>query len=1366
MKNLKEIEGNPFQSVTAEEDKRAGLLEIDMFYLTGGRGELKKHLEDVAIGRSKQLFVALEGAYGCGKTATIDFFVRWINEDLEIQSDKEANLRLNFGENKCYAIKIELEKSFTLNKVIEEIADQIMKLMENEGINTSDMEIKLIAKDMEESEDKIRKDLERDETRKYVKRQLRHFGNVNNDNFIDYVNVCLEILKERISNFGKLFIFIDEGELATFLASGETSLEGTEVSMRMLLRILPKKQQEEEILSHSCIIFSFAETTLQILKRIDPELFGPKGRNPKSILIGKTDENEFKEFSKFVINKRLEKWREKHDLDSKDSYPISETLIEKIAFDPHGIFMQKKNIRTVIGIFRSLWDIWKTKEDVVHIDELLFISSFQRLMDEISVPDEMKRKFDIKFKQNIEELIHARSKDEMISNTAYNIFEILIGGFVFGPIEKKRFISNLTNGAPMINTLKCFDSSRPDHKLQREKYINEAFGLLCSVNDQLREHRQHIFDLKNDYVILNEKSLDRIFVTPTLVPAFDPDKFISNLLDNEIRIGKRPKKIKNLSICETIERGLWKYWKEKTQNEKSGFKNLEIYSEKILDEKIEYLFCDIWISDNYPQYKLIIMPRLDKETKDVRNARISRELLKIINNPFSILVIFCRDGIFLKGYYGKEEVKNVEFLEKYGEKLGLREKLEIEDLLRIMLLKDYSTSEEEEHKNQKEKLIGDIKTYGKEFYYTNVVMSVDYVSKTEYKMFIIDSYLEDTNFDTLAKYDQNLTKEKMECCLQVFSEIGGKIRSREISTKDAWEDFIKKASVAAVRTHENCKILLKELNFVDYKGVGDEIVFKYEDGKGFRKVKEKIERLFTEGKDELTRKEVYRECLAVSKSTKFTQELIDLYLEVLKFSGYIDIENDKIIQPKKALEIKKNEIERNFMEIEEVLITLGINEVDICVLYNAYKSLNEMFEQTIKKERSKEYDLPETLAALTELQFGDEIDLPVNKEILSNEMKISEIKNISDLTEFANSMKNRIKASSECLPNQKILKKITDMNKELEAENIDTKDLGDFANDLLDMTSENHEKSLYRNEFYLISKRINDILCRIDDSLKQISDYTGMKSVIEDMNELVKKSNKVLGVKHKEIRNCNLLNIDLFKQFLEDREEFWKTVNRLLATKAIMKSLIKKREEWTLIYREIEKIKEVRKGISNIEITELVVPQELKENENIGNLPILKEIKKEFDDRKRDTEKKLGRMMKMCEVLIGKSVCHMQMNRLLDNANLIQKELKEINLKIEEWREWTDKFNSYLDLNENYSNFEKLIMEQKDLIKEMIKSDDHAPSLEEIPPDIYMEILKDKFEYEKKLKDIFMECREIENISQKNRKLAAVIELICLELLE
>ena len=98
--------------------------------------------------------------------------------------------------------------------------------------------------------------------------------------------------------------------------------------------------------------------------------------------------------------------------------------------------------------------------------------------------------------------------------------------------------------------------------------------------------------------------------------------------------------------------------------------------------------------------------------------------------------------------------------------------------------------------------------------------------------------------------------------------------------------------------------------------------------------------------------------------------------------------------------------------------------------------------------------------------------------------------------------------------------------------------------------------------------------------------------------------------------------------------------------------------------------------------------------------------------------------------------------------------------------EWTDKLDKYVNLSEECEIFEKNVLKEKNVIREMIKSDKHAPSLDYVIPDTYMEILQDKFKQEKKLRDIFIEYREIEDIDERNKKLAAVIELICLGLLE
>ncbi|MCK4636412.1 MAG: hypothetical protein KAT49_00875 [Methanomicrobia archaeon] len=1372
MKEWKKIGGNPFQSLTAEDDIRKGLLEIDMFYLTRVRKELKEYLEDVVTGTSTDLFATLEGAYGCGKTATIDTFRKWINEDLEIADNKGEKLRLNFDEKKCYAIKIELEKSFTLNKVIQETVDQITELMKNEGIDTTDMRIKLTAKDMDKSEDQIKEDLKHPEKKDYVEKALKHFENVNEGNFVDYINLSLQILKERISNFGKLFIFIDEGELATLLASGKGISKETEASMKMVMRTLPKKQLEEEILSHSFIMFSFAEITRELLERIDPELFGPKGRNPKKILIGEIEEGEFREFSKFVIRKRLKKWKEKHGLSNdRDFYPIKEELVEKIAYDPSRIFMRKKNIRTVIGIFKSLWDIWKkTKEDVKYLDKSLFLSSFERILGDLSVSEGMERKFDVKFKTNIKKRIDKEDEDEIIRNTAYNLFEILIGGFVFGAIKKEEFLSRSINGTYKIEALKDFDPSDSYHERQRERYINKAFDLLCTINKKLKESRdeEHIFSLENGSVRLNEGSINKIFTSPpSSISSFDRDKFISKLLNEyPIKVGPKKGNLNKFSVVEVIKKGLTINLPEKTRKTKKGIKNPIINTRTISDEKIEYVVCDRWVSDDYPQYKMIIVPRFSNKIRNYKNTKISKILLSNVGNLFSILVILCNEGIFVRGYHGKEETMRIDFLEKYGEDLHLTKEICIEDLYKLMLVKKDSVSEKDEHKDQKEDLIGKFNDYGKVFYQQIIGAKIRDAFKDEYKMFIIEDFLKDTKFDTLAKYTQNLTERKIKDCKEVFSEIMGEIKSGEISTRDEWEEFIDNNPDAAKTTYKNCKTLLEELNFVAYKRPGDEIESKFENCKGFKKVKTKVEKLFNEDKDELRRKEVYLQCLE-SKSTTTPRLLVDLYLEALKFSRQIDMEKDKIAKPKESLRRKIGELENELEEIKEELTTLSINGINIEILYDAYMSLGEIFEKIKNKRKSGEYSTPEALTALIKLQSESEIDLSISKEILSYEMKIYKIRNTNDLIEVIKSMGDQIKTRNEYSPNEEILRKISEMDTVLKDEGINVKGLGDFVSYLLSAINKDKKESLYKEKFYLISKKVNNLLCRIDELLDQFSEYGNTKGKIRDLNELIKKVNEVLKTKYDELQNCSLSNIDSFEQFIENKKEFQKKINRLHFCTTTIKEQIKDKKEWIKIHREIEKIKEINKEISDIKIdTKLALPQELKEKEKVEDLNILKKIKIKFDNKKEDMEKILDQMIKMCGILIKKSDYDGVLNELVMNAKHTQDKLRKNNLKIEEWEEWIDRFTSYQNLNEEYSIFEENVLKEKNVVKEMIKADEHAPSLKEVPPETYMEILQYKFKQEKKLKELCIEYREIEDKNERDKKLVAIIELICLGLLE
>ena len=178
------------------------------------------------------------------------------------------------------------------------------------------------------------------------------------------------------------------------------------------------------------------------------------------------------------------------------------------------------------------------------------------------------------------------------------------------------------------------------------------------------------------------------------------------------------------------------------------------------------------------------------------------------------------------------------------------------------------------------------------------------------------------------------------------------------------------------------------------------------------------------------------------------------------------------------------------------------------------------------------------------------------------------------------------------------------------------------------------------------------------------------------------------------------------------------------------------------------------------------MPQELKEKEKVEDLNILKKIKIKFDNKKEDMEKILDQMIKMCGILIKKSDYDGVLNELVMNAKHTQDKLRKNNLKIEEWEEWIDRFTSYQNLNEEYSIFEENVLKEKNVVKEMIKADEHAPSLKEVPPETYMEILQYKFKQEKKLKELCIEYREIEDKNERDKKLVAIIELICLGLLE
>ena len=716
--------------------------------------------------------------------------------------------------------------------------------------------------------------------------------------------------------------------------------------------------------------------------------------------------------------------------------------------------------------------------------------------------------------------------------------------------------------------------------------------------------------------------------------------------------GGRKNKLQNLTVNRTIEKGLEKYWDEKTKKKEKGFKNIQSNKKTISKRRIDYVICDMWISDLYPSYKVMIVPDLSKKIEDIKNQGIYRILLDSIGDQFSILAVMCNDGVYFLGYFEKEETEEIGFLEKYEEELHLAEKLEIENLLRLMLIKEDSIPEEDEHVDLKKDLIGRLDSYGEILYKRTLRTKIeDTVSKAEYKSFVIETYLEDTKFNKLFKYDQNLKRQNIKELKDTFAELMRIIESKRISTKYEWEEFITSFPPSTRRVYEDCMALMKDLSFITHKMPGNKIEFSFEESKGYKKVKEELEKLFNKGKGELSRKSVYIQCLK-SKSTQTPRLLINLYLEILRFSGYINIENGKITKRREIQEDKKQELEEDFRKIREGLTILSINGIDIEVLYKAYISLNELFDDIIEKRKTDIYNFQEAFSALKELQSGSEIEWDIPQGITIDETEIQEIRNVENLAQIIEEIENQISANNKYLLDEDILKKISekDVDTALASKGIDAKDLGYLAEILLNLIDKDKEGNLYTERFYLISKNVNNLLSKIDESVDQISGYECMKKTIGNINELIKKSNEILKTEYDEFQSCYLLNIGSLKQLIEN-EEFQYIANRLGAIKTTIGSKIKNKEEWIGIQKKIKKIKEVKKEISDIEIdTQLILPQEMEEKEDIRDLEILEETKNKFSIEKEGTETKLSRIMKMCEILVEKSKNHGRISELIQNA--------------------------------------------------------------------------------------------------------------------